>query len=209
MQNPVNVTGVNISYVAARHRRQHLTAGDKNMEENSVNTGFVGTTRVVAPHSHQSSPTRKIRSAVGNKCKPSSVEDNKGTIGIDGVWGSYVVSSQTTSPNTTTEEFAPNQIEQNGNINSFRGKKAIGIKISEKRKDEILSQIIQLELRLGGLAPGLLDLYCAGFSREEIHAVWNDLAWLYGSDWNTKGPVNVETLEQANQELEVYDQVAA
>jgi len=49
-------------------------------------------------------------------------------------------------------------------------------------KNDIISRVIQLERELGGCAPGLLDLLCC-FSREEIHAVWDQLSWLYGPDF--------------------------
>jgi hypothetical protein len=75
----------------------------------------------------------------------------------------------------------------------------------ERRKDDILSRIIQLERSLGGLAPGLLDMFCAGFEPEEIAAVQSELEWLYGPRWDRQGPVNLETL-QTYEALQVYDQ---
>jgi hypothetical protein len=75
----------------------------------------------------------------------------------------------------------------------------------ERRKDDILSRIIQLEHSLGGLAPGLLDMFCAGFEPEEIEAVQSELEWLYGPRWDRQGPVNLETL-QTYEALHVYDQ---
>jgi hypothetical protein len=66
----------NIRYIAVPHRKQQSTLGDTEMKNKSVNNaGLVGTTTIVAPHSHQPSPTRKIKTAVGNKRKPLKKED--------------------------------------------------------------------------------------------------------------------------------------
>jgi len=64
------------------------------------------------------------------------------------------------------------------------------IRKDEKRRNDIISRVIQLEKDLGGCAPGLLDLSLR-FSREEIDAVWDDLMWLY-PDFDKKGSVPYE-----------------
>jgi hypothetical protein len=90
--------------------------------------------------------------------------------------------------------------------------KAVSIRnLSEERwKEGILSRIIQLAQRLGGLAPGLLDMFCAGLEPAEIEAVRNELEWLYGPNWGAQGPVNVETYEQAYEaSLVAQEQVMA
>jgi hypothetical protein len=66
--------------------------------------------------------------------------------------------------------------------------------VTQEQKENIISKMIRLEQNLGGLAPGLLDMYCAGIEPYEIEAVQEDLVSMYGEDWDTKGPVKSKEL---------------
>ena len=97
--------------------------------------------------------------------------------------GIYVDTHQNSSQHTSpTTRKLPNAVNKRNVVPSRKAKAETKVTTRQTeeshKRDETVSQIIQLEQELGGVQPTLLDLLCR-FSKSELDAVWDQIIWLY------------------------------